>query len=81
MWHSVPPKRTSPGLLGLRLSRKLGFAGGKSSRQAVLSVDAVNAVDGVEVLYKSDLEAGGGTLAGGDRGVCEEVFPDLAYSQ
>jgi len=67
--------------LDLRLHRKLSFAGGKSSRQAVLRMDAVNAVDGVEVLYKRDLKAGGGTLAGGDRGVGQEVFPNLSYSQ
>lgn len=36
-------------------------------------------MDSVKVLDESDLEAGGGTLARGDRGVGEEILPNLVY--
>jgi hypothetical protein len=62
--------------LGL-LAGNLGLSGGKGRRQAVLRVDAVDAVHGVEVLDARDLEARRAALARGDRGVGEEVFPDL----
>ena len=45
--------------------------------EAVLRGDAVDAVDGVEVLDDDHLEAGGGALAGGDDGPGEEELPDL----
>jgi hypothetical protein len=62
--------------LGL-LAGNLGLSGGKGRGQAVLRVDAVDAVHGVEVLDARDLEARRAALARGDRGVGEEVFPDL----
>lgn len=71
-------KKRSVLRLDLRLlGGELGLRGSKSGRQAVLRVDTVNAVDGVEVLDAGNLEAGCATLAGGNRGVGKEVFPDL----
>jgi hypothetical protein len=70
------PPLTEKRCLGL-LAGNLGLGGGKGRRQAVLRVDAVDAVHGVEVLDTRDLEAGCAALARGDRGVGEEVFPDL----
>jgi hypothetical protein len=52
-------------------------ASGESSGQTELSVDTVNAVNSVEVLDAGNLEASGSSLAGGNRRVGEEVFPDL----
>ena len=69
-------KHLSTGSL-LRL-RKLGPTSSKSSGQTELGVDTVNAVDSVKVLDASNLEASGRSLAGGNRRVGEEVFPDLA---
>jgi hypothetical protein len=64
--------------LDLRLlGGELGLRSGKGSSQAVLRVDAVDAVNGVEVLDARDLEARRATLTGSDRGVGKEVFPDL----
>lgn len=45
--------------------------------EAVLRGDAVDAVDGVEVLDDDHLEAGGAALAGGNDGPREEELPDL----
>lgn len=45
--------------------------------EAVLRGDAVDAVDGVEVLDDDHLEAGGAALAGSDDGPREEELPDL----
>lgn len=61
----------------LLLAGKLLLGSSESSRQTVLSLDAVNAVNSVEVLDASDLEASGTTLAGSDGRIGEEVFPDL----
>ena len=44
---------------------------------AKLRRDAVDAVDGVEVLDDKHLEAGGAALAGGDHRPSEEELPDL----
>jgi hypothetical protein len=49
-------------------------------RQAVLRLDTIHTVDGVQVLDKGDLEACCGTLAGRDRGVGKEVLPNLSPS-
>lgn len=49
----------------------------ESTLETKLSLDAVHAVGGVDVLDESDLEAGGGTLAGGNGGVGQEEFPNL----
>lgn len=54
----------------------LGLARIKRTRQGELVVDSVDTVDSVEVLDAGDLEASGGTLARGDRGVGKEVLPD-----
>jgi hypothetical protein len=72
----APPPANEKRCLGL-LAGNLGLGGGKGRRQAVLRVDAVDAVHGVEVLDTGDLEARRAALARGDRGVGEEVFPDL----
>lgn len=45
--------------------------------KAVLSVDTLDTVGGVDVLDKSELPAGGTTLTGGDGRRSKEVFPDL----
>lgn len=45
--------------------------------EAKLRRDAVNAVDGVEVLDDEHLEAGGAALAGSDHRPGEEELPDL----
>jgi len=62
-------------LLGFRC--KLRPTSSKSGRQTELGFNTIDAVDGVEVLDASNLEARGGTLARSNRGVCEEVFPNL----
>lgn len=49
----------------------------ESALDAELRADAVDTVDGVEVLVHEDLEAGGAALARGDDGPGEEEFPDL----
>jgi len=53
---------------------RLASLEGTSKRE--LSVDTVDTVNGVEVLDAGNLEAGGGTLTGGNRGVGKEVLPD-----
>ena len=55
----------------------LRAASSESRRQTELSLDTLNTVNSVEVLDASDLEACGRALAGSDRGVGEEVLPDL----
>lgn len=47
------------------------------SGETVLRVDALNTVSGVDVLDEGELPAGSTTLARGDGGGGEEVFPDL----
>lgn len=51
-----------------------GLAG---SGEAVLRVDTLNTVGGVDVLDEGDLPAGSTTLAGSDGGGSQEVFPNL----
>jgi hypothetical protein len=62
----------------LCLLRELSLASGKGTREAVLCVDTVNTVDGVQVLDQSDLEACCGTLTRRNRGVGQEVLPNLS---
>lgn len=62
----------------VQLVGRLGLAGSESCGQAKLGVDTLDAVNSVKVLNAGNLEAGSGTLAGSDRRVGEEVFPDLA---
>ena len=45
--------------------------------EAVLVIDALDTVGGVNVLDEGKLPAGSTTLAGGDGRVSQEVFPDL----
>ncbi len=45
--------------------------------QSILSWDALNTVNKVEVFDKGDLETGGSTLSGGNGRVGKEKFPDL----
>lgn len=52
-------------------------SGLQSTVEAVLGVDALDTVGGVDVLDEGELEAGGTALAGSDGGVGQEVFPDL----
>lgn len=52
-------------------------SGVQSAGEAVLGVDALDTVGGVDVLDEGELEAGGTALAGSDGGVGQEVFPDL----
>jgi hypothetical protein len=65
--------------LDLGLLCEPGLACRKGSGQAVLRVDTINTVDSVQVLDEGNLEACSGTLAGRNRRVSQEVFPDLAY--
>lgn len=51
-----------------------GLAG---SGEAVLRVNTLNTVGGVDVLDEGDLPAGSTTLAGSDGGGSKEVLPDL----
>ena len=51
-----------------------GLAG---SSEAILRVDTLNTVGGVDVLDEGDLPAGSTTLAGSDGGSSKEVLPDL----
>lgn len=60
------------------LTRSLGS--GQGALEAVLGLDAIDAVCGVEVLDDDDLEAGGGALSRGDGRVGQEDFPDLNMS-
>ena len=53
---------------------------GQGALEAVLGLDAIDAVCGVEVLDDDDLEAGGGALSRGDGRVGQEDFPDLSLS-
>ena len=69
--------RSTRRLLGLG---ELRPASSESSRETELGVDTVDTVDSVEVLDAGDLEASSRSLAGGNRRVGEEVFPDLAHS-
>lgn len=48
-----------------------------SSGKAVLGVDTLNTVGGVDVLDEGNLPAGSTTLAGSDGGGSQEVLPDL----
>ena len=64
-------------LLGFR--RKLCPARSKSGRQTELGLNTIDAVDGVEVLDASNVEACSGTRARSNRGLCEKVFPNLGY--
>jgi hypothetical protein len=45
--------------------------------EAVLRIDTLDTVSGVDVLDKGELPACGTTLAGGDGRRGQEVFPDL----
>jgi hypothetical protein len=54
--------------------RGSGFSG---AGETVLAVDALDTMGRVDVFDKGDLPAGSTTLAGGDGGIGEEVFPDL----
>jgi hypothetical protein len=53
------------------------LAGLKSPGQRELSVNALDAVSGVQVLNEGDLIASSGALARNDGGVSKEEFPDL----
>ena len=66
----------APDLLG-ETSLASCTAGGQSSRKAVLRANAVDAVDGVEVLHHKNLEARGAALARSNDGPSEEKLPNL----
>lgn len=51
-----------------------GLAG---ALEAVLGVNTLNTVRGVDVLDEGQLPAGSASLAGDDGRVCQEVLPDL----
>lgn len=55
-------------ILGSRLAGRI---------ETELGLNALNAVSGVDVLDQSKLPAGSTTLAGGDCGSGQEVFPNL----
>jgi len=57
-------------------SETLALAALAPSEDAEVALDAVNAVEGVEVLVHGDLEDGGRALAGGDGGPGKEPGPD-----
>lgn len=48
-----------------------------SAGETELGLNALNTVGGVDVLDKGELPAGSTTLARGDGGGGEEIFPDL----
>lgn len=64
------------GLLG-----ELGLASSKGRRQAELRLDTIDTVNSVQVLDEGDLETCSGSLTRGNRGVSEEVFPNLQRNQ
>lgn len=51
-----------------------------STDETELGLDSLNSVGGVDVLDKSELPAGGTTLARGDGRSSQEVFPNLVNS-
>jgi hypothetical protein len=51
--------------------------GRQGASKVELGVDAFDTMCGVDILDQSDLEAGGSSLAGGNRRVSEEKLPDL----
>ena len=72
----MPAEYRSVLVLGER--RLVGsLAGLKSPGQSELSVNALDAVCGIQVLDEGDLIAGSGALARNDGGVSKEEFPDL----
>lgn len=73
--HGVERCGKAP-LLGL--GSKLRLASSEGTSETELSLDAVNAVNSVEVLDTGDLEASSAALARSDGGIGEEVLPDLA---
>lgn len=54
-----------------------GDGGLTGTAETILAGDTLNTVGGVDVLNEGKLPAGSTTLAGGDGGVSQEVFPDL----
>lgn len=56
---------------------QVSLASSKRTRETMCGLDSVDTVDQVEVLLEDDLVASGRALAGDDRGVGKEVFPDL----
>lgn len=61
----------SDAILNVSLARRESCGKGK------LSVDTFNPVSGVDILDKTDLEAGSGSLTGCNGRVRKKVFPDL----
>ncbi len=75
-WSDLPSLSLSGHLLR-QSSLASCLASGEGAAEAVLGVDAVNAVARVEVLNNHHLEAGCGTLARSNGRVGQEQLPDL----
>jgi hypothetical protein len=67
---------SSCGTLG-KICRDINLAGIESAGETELALDTLDTVSRVDVLDQSDLIASCGSLAGDDRGVGEEEFPNL----